>query len=173
MDFTKLRDALRQSEALRLKPYRDTKGKLTIGIGRNLDDKGITEDEAYFLNDNDIHDAQVLLDQNLPWWRQLDEVRQRALVELCFNMGIGSSARGLLSFKNTLQYLQAGDWESASSGFLHSKWALDVKATRARRIAEMIRTGTDIPPRGKRRGGRLGPRKSRRKAAPKKKGGRR
>jgi lysozyme len=130
-----LRDLVRD-EALRLKPYRCTAGKLTIGIGRNLDDVGITEEEARYLARNDIASVERNLDRELPWWRSLDGTRQRVLANMCFNLGV----RGLLGFRNTLAFVQAGKYLEAAQGMLASKWARQVGA-RAERLAIMMRDG--------------------------------
>jgi lysozyme len=104
--IAKLRSDLTRDEALRLKPYRDSVGKLSIGVGRNLDDKGISEAEAEFMLTNDITEHLALLDKYLPWWRTLDEARQLALANLAFNLGVGPSAEQplgkLLTFHDTL-----------------------------------------------------------------------
>lgn len=139
MDRDALIDDLIRDEGLRLKPYRDTVGKLTIGIGRNLDDVGISSDEAELLAQNDIDSVMADLDRALPWWRQMDDVRQRALANMAFNLGISR----LIGFKNTLAYLKAGDYEAAAVGALDSKWAKQV-GVRADRIAGMIRHGSHI-----------------------------
>lgn len=134
-----IEDQLTLHEALRLKPYRCTAGKLTIGVGRNLDDVGISAAEARQLLANDIANVRAQLDKALPWWVELDAVRQKVLIDLCFNMGISS----LLGFKNTLAAVRAGDWQKASLGMLASKWANDVGPTRSQRLAGMMRTGQD------------------------------
>lgn len=125
-----------RDEGLRLKPYQDSLGILTIGVGRNLRDRGITREEAYHLLQNDVADVQGDLDHALPWWRSLDEVRQRVLVNMCFNLGIDR----LLGFKQTLAFVQDGRWEEAAQGMLNSAWAGQVRE-RASRLAEMMRTG--------------------------------
>lgn len=127
---------LRRDEGVRLKPYRDTVGKLTIGVGRNLDDVGISEDEANAMLQNDISGACGDLDDALPWWETLDPVRQRVLVNMCFNMGIET----LLGFHATLGAIQRGDWQAAHDGMLASHWADQVGA-RAQRLANMMLTG--------------------------------
>jgi lysozyme len=138
-----LRTQLFDHEGLRLKPYKDRGGKVTIGIGRNLSDKGLSESEAYVFLEHDISDAMNELDRWLPWWRKLDPGRQRALVDLCFNMGIGTAKKGLLSFKNTLAAIKAGDWPKARRGLLASKWAKDVQPKRRDRIVALVLNGTD------------------------------
>src|SRR6185503_13872716 len=123
-------DQLKRDEGMRLKPYKDSVGKLTIGIGRNLDDVGINEAEAEWLLSNDIFRAEHSLEEHLPWTEQLDEVRRSALVNMCFNMGIG----GLMTFKNTLQAIQEGRFDDAADLMLESKWATQT-GPRATRLA--------------------------------------
>jgi lysozyme len=119
------------------KPYRCTAGKLTIGVGRNLDDVGISDDEIDYLLANDIKRVETELDKSLPWWRDLDPVRQRVLANMNFQMGLPR----LLKFKNTLAAMQAHDWDRCAVGMLASKWAQEDSPVRARRLAKMMRTG--------------------------------
>lgn len=127
-------------EGLRLKPYKDTVGKMTIGIGRNLDDVGISKSEAMMLLGADIDKVCAQLDAALPWWRNMSDRRQQALANMCFNMGIGNSTKGLLSFRNTLSSMQAGDYKAAAQGMLNSTWAKQV-GDRAKRLADMMERG--------------------------------
>ena len=127
---------LRLHEGERLKPYRCTAGKLTIGVGRNLDDRGITAEESAMLLSNDITREERALINALPWVAQLDEVRQRVLLDMAFNMGLG----GLLQFKNTLATIKAGDYQRAASMMLDSRWATQV-GQRAERLSRMMATG--------------------------------
>ena len=139
----RLIEQLRLHEGERRKPYRDTVGKLTIGIGRNLDDKGLRRDEIEYLLANDIADSRADLDRYLPWWRGLDPVRQRVLIDMVFNMGAGSpKGGGLLSFVNTLSEIRRGNYGIAADMMLASKWAAQV-GRRAVRLATMMRTGMD------------------------------
>jgi len=130
-----LRELVRD-EGLRLKPYRCTAGKLTIGVGRNLEDRGITAEEADFLLLNDVKRFSAELDERLPWWKGLDPVRRRVILNMAFNLGVD----GLLAFKNTLAAVKAKDWSKASAGMLSSRWASQV-GLRADRLAKMMRTG--------------------------------
>lgn len=133
----RIREQLLRHEGLRLKPYRCTTGKLTIGIGRNLDDCGISQTEAYALLENDIHNCQKQLLEEIPEiYNHLDEVRKSVLLNMCFNLGIG----GLLGFNNTLAFIAAGDWERAANGMLASKWAKQV-GRRAIELSELMRKG--------------------------------
>ena len=129
---------LRLHEGERLKPYRCTAGKLTIGVGRNLEDRGITREEAAYLLTNDIAAEERELLRALPWVAKLDEVRQRVLLDMAFNMGVV----GLLAFKRTLATIQAGDYQRAAAMMLDSKWAGQV-GQRAERLSRMMATGKD------------------------------
>ncbi len=133
----RIKEQLVRHEGLRLKPYRCTAGKLTIGIGRNLDDCGISQTEAYVLLENDIQNCEKqLLDEIPEIYNAMDEVRKSVLLNMCFNLGIG----GLLGFNNTLAYIAAGDWERAANGMLASKWAKQV-GRRAIELSELMRKG--------------------------------
>ncbi|GAB1468051.1 hypothetical protein MASR2M64_07540 [Candidatus Cloacimonadota bacterium] len=135
--MNRIKSQLVRHEGLRLKLYRCTAGKLTIGVGRNLDDCGISQKEAYALLDNDILNCeQQLLDEIPVIYNALDEARQSVLLNMCFNLGL----KGLLGFNNTLAFIAAGDWERAANGMLASKWAKQV-GMRAIELSEMMRKG--------------------------------
>lgn len=131
----RMKEQLLRHEGLKLKPYRCHAGKLTIGIGRNLDDCGISQQEAYVLLENDIQNCEKQIVNEIPEiYNALDEVRKSVLLNMCFNLGIG----GLLSFNNTLAFIAAGDWERAANGMLASKWAKQV-GRRAIELSELMR----------------------------------
>lgn len=133
----RIKEQLVRHESLRLKPYRCTAGKLTIGYGRNLDDSGISQTEAYVLLENDIQNYEKQLLNEIPEiYDPLDEVRKSVLLNMCFNLGIG----GLLGFNNTLAFIAAGDWERAANGMLASNWAKQV-GRRAIELSELMRKG--------------------------------
>ncbi len=133
----RIKAQLVRHEGLKLKPYRCTEGKLTIGIGRNLDDCGISQKEAYAMLERDILECeQRLIDEIPEIYNNLDEVRQSVLLNMCFNLGI----KGLLEFKNTLAFIGAGDWERAANNMLASKWAKQV-GRRAIELSELMRKG--------------------------------
>jgi len=131
----RLAKQLIQDEGLKLKPYRCTAGRLTIGVGRNLDDRGITEAEALTLLDNDIKAFWEELAAALPWLTQAPGPVQEALANMAFNLGL----RGLLQFKASLALLEAGRFAEAADELLRSKWAGQVGA-RAERLAALLRT---------------------------------
>lgn len=131
-----LRDQIMRHEGLRLKPYKCSAGKLTIGYGRNLDDVGLRKAEAVLLLDNDIQSATETLNKSLPWVNSLDWARRGVLINMTFNLGIA----GLLKFKNTLHYIQNSEWKKAHDAMLDSKWAQQV-GPRAIELARIILTG--------------------------------
>ena len=122
-------------EGLRLKPYYDTVDKLTIGIGRNLEDTGISKAEASFMLQNDLIRIIAELDEQMPWWRELTENRRRILVDMAFNLG----TFGLSQFRDMLAATKVGDFDGASKEMLDSKWAKQVGA-RAERLAQAMKT---------------------------------
>ena len=141
IDLAKLNAQLIRHEGLRLTTYQDSLGYWTIGVGRLIDARkggGITEDEADYLLSHDVVKVMGGLDGALPWWTGLSEVRQRALADMCFNLGLA----GLLKFKNTLAAVRRGDYPAAAEGMLASKWAGQV-GIRAKRLAKMMETGLD------------------------------
>ena len=138
MNIPALLAQLEEHEGFRSSAYLDSEGYTTIGIGRLIDKRkggGISKAEALFLLENDVARFMKELDQKLPWWRGLSDIRQRVLVDLSFNLGVP----GLLGFKNTLRAIHEGRFEDAAAGMLASKWASQVGA-RAHRLARMMRT---------------------------------
>ncbi len=127
---------LKLHEGLRLKPYKCTANKTSIGVGRNLDDIGISVKEAEMLLLNDIEEAKRQLAAHFPWTVDLDEVRLAALINFTFNVGIGTVSK----FVNAMALLKDGKFDMASEEFLQSRWANQV-GQRAIDVTEQIRTG--------------------------------
>jgi lysozyme len=136
LDRDALRKQLIRHEGLRLKPYKDSMGILTIGVGRNLDHVGLYEDEAMFMLERDIDRCLTGLAKRYAWFKDLGAVRQRALVDLAFNLGFAT----LATFTGTLAALARGDYEDAADHLQASLWYRQV-ASRGPRIVGMIRTG--------------------------------
>jgi len=111
-------------------------GKLTIGIGRNVTDVGLSDDEAILLLTNDIERCRLDLDKHLPWWNKLGEVREAVMISLCFNLGITK----LLSFKTTLGLIENGKYAEAADRLLTLPWAKQV-GPRAVELTDMLRNG--------------------------------
>lgn len=136
MEATSLRAQLIRDEGLRLRAYRDPCGKTTIGVGRNLDDKGVTEEEAMFLLTNDINEVVSEVSAAFPWTATLNDARFAVLANMSFNMGLC----GLLGFDRMLAAARVGDFETSACEMLQSRWARQV-GDRAVRLAEQWRTG--------------------------------
>jgi lysozyme len=116
--------------------YKDSVGIWTIGFGRNVQERGISDSEAYFMLANDIQDHQEELQHALPWIADLDEVRQEVLLDLAFNMGVPT----LLTFKSTLGFIRDGRYAEARIALLKSKYAGQV-GDRAIALADALETG--------------------------------
>ncbi|KVC60490.1 lysozyme [Burkholderia ubonensis] len=135
-DAAILKAELTRDEDRRKRIYTDTVGKVSGGIGRNLTDKGFRDNEIDLMYENDVAETEAWLDRSLPWWRSLDPVRQRVMMNMAFNM-----QAKLLGFRNFLAAAQCRDWNTAAAEMLDSLWARQVGA-RATRLAAMMRSGT-------------------------------
>ncbi|MBF0165404.1 MAG: glycoside hydrolase family protein [Magnetococcales bacterium] len=138
MDRQALERQLRVHEGLKVKPYRDTVGKITIGIGRNLDDVGISPEEALHLLNNDIDRVERVLPDLIVGYHKLDDVRQRVLADMCFNLG----QAGLKGFARFINCVNVGNFSLAAREMLDSRWAKQV-GRRAQTLARMMETGKD------------------------------
>ena len=127
---------LHKNEGLELKPYEDTVGKITIGYGRNLTDKGISNEEARDMAVSDLVETwEGLLDSD-PYITLMDPVRRAAVIDLAYNLGIS----GWRQFRRTRDHLAAGEYELAAEDLMDSKWFRQV-GLRGPRIVKMIVTG--------------------------------
>jgi lysozyme len=138
---------LRRDEGVRYVPYRDTKDIPTVGVGHNLQASPLPAGWTYPLTDaqvdmllaQDLANVYGDLNRDLPWWTDLNDVRQRVVCNMCFNLGMSR----LTGFKNTLAAMRQGAYLDAASGMLNSAWASQVGA-RAQRLAQMMRTGEPL-----------------------------
>lgn len=131
----RLRKTIIRHEGSRLKMYQDTLGIWTIGVGHNIQEKGISPDVMALILEEDLAESIADLKRNISFFSDLPEQIQEALVNLCFNMGIPR----LLQFKKTLAYLRDEDFKSAANELLDSRYAAQV-GQRAIEISDMIRT---------------------------------
>ncbi|NIO08743.1 MAG: glycoside hydrolase family protein [Deltaproteobacteria bacterium] len=134
--MTRLQQMLIRHEGLRLKPYRDTVGKLTIGVGRNLDDVGITWEEAMILLNRDIANVRREVNKAFPWFSRLDAVRKNVVLNMVFNLGLPRFRQ----FKKAIAAIRARHWEEAAKQMLDSRWVRQV-GRRARELASMMKSG--------------------------------
>ena len=137
MNREKLLDMITLHEGLELKPYKCTSDKLTIGIGRNIEDIGITEDEARYLLQNDV-DRILKEVEHWTFLEKLNDVRQAVILDMVFNMGI--STFNANTCVKTFAAIQDEDWEKAANEMLESRWANQV-GQRAIRLSQMMRKG--------------------------------
>lgn len=130
-----LEDMLIRHEGLMLKPYRDSVNKLTIGVGRNLDDVGISRDEAIYLLKNDIQKV-VAQAKQFPWYDKLSNPRKQVVLNMIFNLGITRFSQ----FRKTIGFIANGDYTAAAKEMLDSKWAKQV-GKRATELAGIMERG--------------------------------
>ena len=131
-----LRDSLLRHEGEKLRPYRCTAGKLTIGVGRNLEDRGITHEEAMYLLDNDIALVKQQVAKEFPWILGLDEIRKDVIYEMCFQLGINR----LSLFQKMLSAVREGDYGRAATEMLNSNWFRQTPG-RCKELSEIMRNG--------------------------------
>lgn len=135
----KATDQIKEDEGCVLYAYDDHLGYSTIGYGRLIDRRkggGISQDEALYLLKNDVSSRLEALKKSIDWLDQLDDARKAVLLNMSFQLGLA----GLMKFKNTLAYVESGDYENAAANMLKSKWAQQTPQ-RAQRLAEQMRTG--------------------------------
>jgi len=138
MDRDRLFAQLRLHEGVEHKPYKCTAGYLTIGVGRNIEERGLSDDEIDYILNNDVNIATDELVATFDWYADLDPIRQRVVIDMVFNLGMPRFKQ----FKNMIAAIEAGDWMEASNQMMDSRWAEQV-GLRASRLAEMMETGED------------------------------
>jgi lysozyme len=130
------RAQLRVDEGVKPKPYRDTLGKLTIGVGRNLDDVGLSSEEISFLLENDITIAEGVAKELFPSFDQLSDARKAVLINMSFNLG----RERLRLFRKLRKAVESQDFDSAYVEMISSQWA-DQVGVRATRLAKAMKDG--------------------------------
>lgn len=132
----RLRARLSLDEGRKKKPYRCSAGKLSIGVGRNLEDRGLRDDEIDLMLTNDIAESVGECRRLVRNFDQLSDARQEVLVNMMFNLGYTR----LSGFKKFLAALAVSNWVEASRQMLDSKWADDV-GDRADRLSTVMLKG--------------------------------
>lgn len=135
-----LSQRLRNEEGVKLLPYKDSVGKLTIGVGHNLTDDGISDVICTNLLNEDLNTAEGELLAYFPWMASLDPVRLEVMMDMIFNMG----PVALSQFTNTLKAVRDGRWADAAAGMRGSLWAQQV-GQRAENLAKQMETGQYVP----------------------------
>lgn len=126
-------EQLRRDEGVRRELYRDALGNPTVGVGHNLA-VPLSDRAIQTILEDDVHTAYETLNTRLPWVTTLSDARRGAIINLTFNMGID----GLLGFQKMLRAIQAGDFETAATELLNSRYAKQV-GDRASRLATQLR----------------------------------
>ena len=137
--MSKLIEMLKRHEGVETHAYVDSVGKITIGVGRNIDQNGgigLSDAEISFMLGNDIDRVEDELYANFRWIKHLDEVRFDAMINICFNLGLPR----MLKFKKALAAMEAGDYNLAAIEWSDSVWANQV-GQRAIELSLMIETG--------------------------------
>lgn len=134
--MSRVRDLLVKYEGLKLKPYRCTEGKMTIGVGRNLEDVGVSKQESDMLLDNDIARIRGDSDRELVWFSALSEPRKDVILLMLFQLGLTR----FRTFRRFLRAMDRKDYDLAAKEMLDSDWAKQTPK-RVKELAEMMRTG--------------------------------
>lgn len=129
---------IKKHEGLRLTPYRCSSQRISIGWGRNLQDNGITLEEAETMLQHDVGTA-IKEAESLPFFASLNEPRQAVIVDMIFNLGFPRFGM----FKKMIAAIEKEHWHVAADEMLNSRWARQV-GKRAQTLSEMMRTGTEI-----------------------------
>lgn len=135
MAGARARQLIQDEEGCRLKPYRDSKGKLTIGYGTLIED-GITRKEADYLFENRFSEHWCKA-WGYSWFPGLTEARQAVVVSMMYQMG----RAGFNTFIKFRAALSEGKYNLAAEEMLDSKWAREDSPERAERAADMMRSG--------------------------------
>ena len=131
-----LEDLLIKHEGVRNRPYKDSLGNLTIGVGHNLDKPLSTQAIIQILED-DISDARKDA-KTFSWFQGLNETRQNVILDMIFNMGL----ERFKGFKLMNDALMKSDYSTAADEMLNSLWAKEV-GLRASELSQLMRTGVD------------------------------
>ena len=138
----KLIEMLKRHEGMKTHAYKCSEGKITVGVGRNIDEQGgigLSEDEIEYLLQNDIERVIVELSSEYEWFSYLDDVRKDVMINIAFNLGI-TRLRG---FKKALAAMESGDYKKASTEFLDSRWAKQVGG-RALELSDILAVGSYV-----------------------------
>lgn len=119
--------------------YKCSEGYWTLGIGRNIDPEngiGLSDDEVDYLLENDLERCIKEISSEYPWFNDLDDVRRDAIINIFFNLG----ATRFRGFKKAIAAMEEGDYSRASTEFLDSRWAKQVKG-RSLEVTDLIKNG--------------------------------
>lgn len=136
MNRVRLSRQLETDEGRRRRIYKDSVGKWSGGVGRNLEDRGLRDDEIDLMLNNDIEEAVGIARAVVPNFDKLDDVRQEVIVNMAFNLG----ETRLTGFKQFIAALVRFDFQRATAEMMDSKW-YDQVGDRGKRLAYAMREG--------------------------------
>lgn len=137
LEHTPLMRMLIRDEGWRNRMYTCPAGKLTIGVGFNLEANAMCDAAIGAQMRHDIAKAQTQAAGVIgEVWAEMDEVRRDVVTSMVFQMGAG----GFAKFTDTIGLIQQKKWAEAADAMLQSKWAKQTKK-RAERLSQMMRTG--------------------------------
>jgi len=148
MNMEKLMQELTDDEGCVYEIYEDHLGYATFGIGHLITEKDeeygkpvgtpVSEERVEECFNQDIKIVCHELDMKEPWWRNLDDTRQRVMANMCFNLGHPR----LSNFKRFLAAMHTAQWETAAVEMMDSKWSSQV-GDRALRLRDKVLRGDD------------------------------
>ena len=142
MDRERIETMLRHHEGVRNVAYQDTKGIWTVGVGHNLNEP-LSDAAVSQIFQDDLTNVIIEAENAFPWFHELDEVRQAAVIDLLFNMGLPT----FLTFVNTITHIAGGRFDEAGDELLRGSapggisWYYHDVGRRAETISRMLKTG--------------------------------
>lgn len=146
MDSThkaRLRALLIRHEGKRSMPYRCTMGRLTVGVGHNLEARPLSDQVVMMILNEDIEQTIQECVDAFVWFNAVDMVRQDVVIDMAFQLGI----KGLQEFKRFCSAMSAQNYEQAAVEMMASRWAKQTP-NRALELQTMMRSGkypADLP----------------------------
>lgn len=137
MDYDKLKSMIERHEGRRKKPYKCTAGKITIGVGHNLDDLGLPDRMIDELLELDIGNAISDCASLYPNWHALPDTIQMVLIDMMFNMGLSR----MQQFKKMNRAVEDHNWATMIKEMQDSRWFAQV-GNRAKELQELVRSVT-------------------------------
>lgn len=135
IEYENIKQQIIAHEGLRLDLYFCPARRITIGVGRNLQEKGISEEEAMFLLRNDIYECLYDLIVIFPEFLSFSPARQTALIDLRLNLG----PKGFRSFKRMIEAIKADDWAVAAEELKDSRWWTQVQDERKNTLYNQLK----------------------------------
>lgn len=135
LTYSSLEKDLIRDEGWKVRPYRDSRGLLTVGVGHNLDAQGLCEEAIVAQLRHDIRAVEDKLDVVMPWWKNKPEQVQRVLVNLGFNLGVDGLQN---KWPLTVAHIKAGNYDLAAKAIRSNKVYTSQVGQRAERLAILL-----------------------------------